>query len=183
MVRWLTWTKFRTSPRKMRGKFRTKLKYGIFPAEKSPRGISPPPLYVPHTCPRPKGHSVCARTEDALALWSLLQPHASNKSAHKTGANRGNRRGFWGTRGCNVLSLAVYVPTKKGKRLVWMARGRVSKPATLAGLKDWAAKGLRVRRSGSPDAGGVGGLACAAAGGGGRQGSIRMAVHHRRRWG
>ena len=39
--------KFRTSPRKMRGKFRTKLKYGIFPAEKSPRGI-PPPLYV--TC-------------------------------------------------------------------------------------------------------------------------------------
>ena len=41
MVRWLTWTKFRTSPRKMRGKFRTKLKYGIFPAEKSPRGISP----------------------------------------------------------------------------------------------------------------------------------------------
>ena len=36
--------KFRTSPRKMRGKFRTKLKYGIFPAEKSPRGISPPPV-------------------------------------------------------------------------------------------------------------------------------------------
>ena len=35
--------KFRTSPRKMRGKFRTKLKYGIFPAEKSPRGIPPPP--------------------------------------------------------------------------------------------------------------------------------------------
>ena len=35
--------KFRTSPRKMRGKFRTKLKYGIFPAEKSPRGIFPPP--------------------------------------------------------------------------------------------------------------------------------------------
>ena len=33
--------KFRTSPRKMRGKFRTKMKYGIFPAEKSPRGISP----------------------------------------------------------------------------------------------------------------------------------------------
>ena len=32
--------KFRTSPRKMRGKFRTKLKYGIFPAEKSPRGIT-----------------------------------------------------------------------------------------------------------------------------------------------
>ena len=28
--------KFRTSPRKMRGKFRTKLKYGIFPAENSP---------------------------------------------------------------------------------------------------------------------------------------------------
>ena len=27
----------------MRGKFRTKLKYGIFPAEKSPRGIPPPP--------------------------------------------------------------------------------------------------------------------------------------------
>ena len=26
-----------------RGKFRTKLKYGIFPAEKSPRGIPPPP--------------------------------------------------------------------------------------------------------------------------------------------
>ena len=36
--------KFRTSPRKMRGKFRTKLKYGIFPAEKSPRGIPPPPV-------------------------------------------------------------------------------------------------------------------------------------------
>ena len=38
--------KFRTSPRKMRGKFRTKLKYGIFPAEKSPRGISPPPVQM-----------------------------------------------------------------------------------------------------------------------------------------
>ena len=38
--------KFRTSPPKMRGKFRTKLKYGIFPAEKSPHGIPPPPLYV-----------------------------------------------------------------------------------------------------------------------------------------
>ena len=37
--------KFRTSPRKMRGKFRTKLKYGIFPAEKSPRGIFPPPVH------------------------------------------------------------------------------------------------------------------------------------------
>ena len=36
--------KFRTSPRKVRGKFRTKLKYGIFPAEKSPRGIPPPPV-------------------------------------------------------------------------------------------------------------------------------------------
>ena len=41
--------KFRTSPRKMRGKFRTKLKYGIFPAEKSPRGISPPPVLVSGT--------------------------------------------------------------------------------------------------------------------------------------
>ena len=43
--------KFRTSPRKMRGKFRTKLKYGIFPAEKSPRGIFPPPVgghILPH---------------------------------------------------------------------------------------------------------------------------------------
>ena len=38
--------KFRTSPRKMRGKFRTKLKYGIFPAEKSPRGISPRPVLL-----------------------------------------------------------------------------------------------------------------------------------------
>ena len=27
----------------MRGKFRTELKYGIFPAENSPRGIPPPP--------------------------------------------------------------------------------------------------------------------------------------------
>ena len=36
--------KFRTSPRKKRGKFRTKLKYGIFPAEKSPRGIFPRPV-------------------------------------------------------------------------------------------------------------------------------------------
>ena len=35
--------KFRTSPRKMRGKFRTKFKYGIFPAEKPPRGIPHPP--------------------------------------------------------------------------------------------------------------------------------------------
>ena len=34
--------KFRTSPRKMRGKFRTKLKYGIFPAEKSPAEFPPP---------------------------------------------------------------------------------------------------------------------------------------------
>ena len=37
------WGKFRTSPRKMRGKFRTKLKYGIFPAEKYPGEIPPPP--------------------------------------------------------------------------------------------------------------------------------------------
>ena len=40
--------KFRTSPRKMRGKFRTKMKYGIFPAEKSPRGISPPCMCRKH---------------------------------------------------------------------------------------------------------------------------------------
>ena len=37
------WGKFRTSPRKMRGKFRTKLKYGISPAENSRYGIPPPP--------------------------------------------------------------------------------------------------------------------------------------------
>ena len=36
--------KFRTSPQKMRGKIRTKLKYGIFPAE------IPPPLYVQCIC-------------------------------------------------------------------------------------------------------------------------------------
>ena len=47
--------KFRTSPRKMRGKFRTKLKYGIFPAEKSPRGIFPPPCM-------PTGKSSTCRT-------------------------------------------------------------------------------------------------------------------------
>ena len=33
--------KFRTSPRKMRGEFHTKLKYGIVPAEKSPRNPLP----------------------------------------------------------------------------------------------------------------------------------------------
>ena len=35
----------------MRGKFRTELKYGIFPAENPPRGISPPPRYLPQSHP------------------------------------------------------------------------------------------------------------------------------------
>ena len=45
--------KFRTSPRKMRGKFRTNLKYGIFPTEKSPCGIPPPPCNCSSACPSP----------------------------------------------------------------------------------------------------------------------------------
>ena len=62
--------KFRTSPRKMRGKFRTKLKYGIFPAEKSPRGISPPPV----------GARVSARVGVGLSVSAGVR--AKSWSAH-----------------------------------------------------------------------------------------------------
>ena len=52
------WRKFRTSPQKMEGKFRNNLKYGTFPAEKTPCGI-PPPLYASSDSVRSSARSLC----------------------------------------------------------------------------------------------------------------------------
>ena len=103
--------KFRTSPRKMRGKFRTKLKYGIFPAEKSPSGIPPPPCSSPidhatRTChssrpqhqpqpPQPHGLSAVLPTAvdalDGLLLAWCLRRNTNHFNIHRRVPNDGRR--------------------------------------------------------------------------------------------
>ena len=66
--------KFRTSPRKMRGKFRTKLKYGIFPAEKSPRGIPPPPCTPCVPAETLQAHCASTQTQPVRLLCAVANP-------------------------------------------------------------------------------------------------------------
>ena len=73
--------KFRTSPRKMRGKFRTKLKYGIFPAEKSPRGIFPPPVLC-HQLHIGSAKSPRAAVKNPTQLLGLDHPYLRDCRRH-----------------------------------------------------------------------------------------------------